>query len=271
MFSHSKWIIIFTVAIPQGFSSTGGIFYCRDSASFSISVSNKLSCNLTGQCFGIGNKNIPLTVSTNNMKTLISTILFFLAILSFGQNNSTKKIEPLRIIASKTLPDTDLEYNINGIVLKFSKSLTLNYWDNLLLGNYETTFDTSAYSKQDLEDLAFTIKSLHDYLSESGIIKLTVPLDFDKIADKNLILSIDTYSAVNGFYDDLICQMLDSGEFNIFADGIKLHSVTKAHVVETILHSQSEDIRYYSETSKELKTCCPCYYIFGNSSKTNKN
>ena len=38
---------------------TGGIFYCRDSACFSVSVSNKLSCNLTGRCFEIGNKNIP--------------------------------------------------------------------------------------------------------------------------------------------------------------------------------------------------------------------
>lgn len=38
---------------------TGGIFYCRDSADFSVSATNKLSCNLTGQCFGIGNKNIP--------------------------------------------------------------------------------------------------------------------------------------------------------------------------------------------------------------------
>jgi len=38
---------------------TGGIFYCRVSAGFSVSASNKLSCNLTGQCFEIGNKNIP--------------------------------------------------------------------------------------------------------------------------------------------------------------------------------------------------------------------
>jgi hypothetical protein len=38
---------------------TGGIFYCRDSAYFSVSASNKLSCKLTGQCFEIGNKNIP--------------------------------------------------------------------------------------------------------------------------------------------------------------------------------------------------------------------
>jgi hypothetical protein len=38
---------------------TGGIFYCRVSGYFSDSVSNKLSCNLTGQCFEIGNKNIP--------------------------------------------------------------------------------------------------------------------------------------------------------------------------------------------------------------------
>jgi hypothetical protein len=38
---------------------TGGIFYCRDSGYFSVSTSNKLSCNLTGQSFEIGNKNIP--------------------------------------------------------------------------------------------------------------------------------------------------------------------------------------------------------------------
>ena len=38
---------------------TGGIFYCRYSADFNVSASNKLFCNLTGQCFEIGNKNIP--------------------------------------------------------------------------------------------------------------------------------------------------------------------------------------------------------------------
>jgi hypothetical protein len=38
---------------------TGGIFYCRVSAGFSVSASNKLSCNLTVKCFEIGNKNIP--------------------------------------------------------------------------------------------------------------------------------------------------------------------------------------------------------------------
>ncbi len=48
-------------------SITGGIFYCRYSAGFSVSASNKLSCNLTGQCFEIGNKNIPPSV-TNKAK-----------------------------------------------------------------------------------------------------------------------------------------------------------------------------------------------------------
>jgi hypothetical protein len=38
---------------------TGGIFYCRDSGYFSVSASNKLSCNLTVTCSEIGNKNIP--------------------------------------------------------------------------------------------------------------------------------------------------------------------------------------------------------------------
>ena len=42
--------------------TTGGIFYCRDSAGFNVSASNKLSCILTGQYFEIGNKNIPPSV-----------------------------------------------------------------------------------------------------------------------------------------------------------------------------------------------------------------
>ena len=38
---------------------TRGIFYCRVSAGFSVCATNKVSCNLTGKCFEIGNKNIP--------------------------------------------------------------------------------------------------------------------------------------------------------------------------------------------------------------------
>jgi len=53
----------------EGQLVTGGIFYCRDSAGFSVSTSNKLSCNLTGQCFEIGNKNIPPSVGNKCKKT----------------------------------------------------------------------------------------------------------------------------------------------------------------------------------------------------------
>lgn len=42
---------------------TGDIFYCRDSWYFSVSASNKLSCNLTGKCFEIGNRFIYVTVA----------------------------------------------------------------------------------------------------------------------------------------------------------------------------------------------------------------
>ena len=50
---------------------TGGIFYCRDSVGFSVSASNKLSCNLTGQYFEIGNKNILPSVMHKREKTNI--------------------------------------------------------------------------------------------------------------------------------------------------------------------------------------------------------
>ena len=50
---------------------TSGIFYCRDSGYFNVSASNKLSYNLTGQCFEIGNKNIPPNVMPNAMTTVL--------------------------------------------------------------------------------------------------------------------------------------------------------------------------------------------------------
>jgi len=43
----------------EGQLVTCGIFYCRDCGYFSVSASNKLSCNLTVTFFEIGNKNIP--------------------------------------------------------------------------------------------------------------------------------------------------------------------------------------------------------------------
>jgi hypothetical protein len=43
----------------EGQVVTCGMFYCRDSAGLSVFSTNKLSCNLTGLCFEIGNKNIP--------------------------------------------------------------------------------------------------------------------------------------------------------------------------------------------------------------------
>ncbi len=48
---------------------TRGIFYCRVSAGFNVSASNKVSCSLTGQCFEIGNKNIPPYVGNKCKKT----------------------------------------------------------------------------------------------------------------------------------------------------------------------------------------------------------
>jgi hypothetical protein len=199
------------------------------------------------------------------MKIIILTILIFLTLLSSGQNNSTTKIVPLRIIASKSLPDTEMQYNTNGIVLRFSKSLFLEYSDSLAIRNYLTTPDTSVYSIQDIESLALILRSIREYFIDSGIINLTVPTEIYKGAEVKSDFSAAIIGSAIGFYDDMICQMLDSGEFNIFSNGIKLNSVTKAHVVEKTSSSRSETIRYYSENNKELKTCCPCEYIMTNS------
>ena len=66
---------------------TGGIFYCRDSADFSVCASNKLSCILTVKCFEIGNKNIPPIryVALYKMKHLIFIIISLLSITSSAQ------------------------------------------------------------------------------------------------------------------------------------------------------------------------------------------
>ena len=44
---------------------TGGIFYCRDSADFSVSASNKLSCNLTDSTSKSATKTYRQTVTSN--------------------------------------------------------------------------------------------------------------------------------------------------------------------------------------------------------------
>ena len=53
---------------------TCGMFYCRINAGFSVYEFNKLSCNLTGQSFEIGNKNIPPTVMYKRKKTHLNDL-----------------------------------------------------------------------------------------------------------------------------------------------------------------------------------------------------
>jgi hypothetical protein len=57
-------------------AATGGIFYCRDSVSFSVSASNKLSCDLTDLCFEIGNKTYRQSVVSYKKKKLKYKISF---------------------------------------------------------------------------------------------------------------------------------------------------------------------------------------------------
>jgi len=56
MTEHAENIKGMSLEKKEGQLVTGGIFYCRDSGYFSVSASNKLSCNLTDLCFEIGNK-----------------------------------------------------------------------------------------------------------------------------------------------------------------------------------------------------------------------
>ncbi len=72
---------------------TGSTFYCRCSGCFSVSTSNKLSCNLTGQCFKIGNKNIP--PKRYKQYTLLAFVLninvqsvFLYGIFTYGCRNT---------------------------------------------------------------------------------------------------------------------------------------------------------------------------------------
>ncbi len=189
------------------------------------------------------------------MKTTILTLLIFLAFLSFGQNNSTKKKKTLRIIAAKTLPDTEMVFNIEDIELQFSKKLTLKYLDNLILV-YETSLDTSVYSKQELLEIAKVLKYLREYLPSTKIVKLTTPLDIVNITGKQINTDYINLHGAAGLFHDLFCTMLDSGDFNIRSNGIKLSSVTKVLVVETSSDYHIESYHYYSENSKELMTCC---------------
>lgn len=55
--------------VKNGQHVTGGRFCCRYCAGFSVSVSNKLSCNLTVACFEVTNFSYTETVGCNPKDT----------------------------------------------------------------------------------------------------------------------------------------------------------------------------------------------------------
>ena len=195
---------------------------------------------------------------------IILTLLIFIGFLSLGQNNRTEKINPIKIIALKTLPDRDLEYVLGEIVLKFSRNLTLNYLDELIL-NYETSLDTSVYTKQEISDIGITLKSVREYLSGSRIIKLTDPLNTRTIVGDKVKFDIIAVCEAGNLFDEMLCKMYDKGEFNLLLNGTKLSSVTKGYVEEKDRTFGNKTIGYYSQNSVKLKECCPCTeFIFSN-------
>ena len=194
-------------------------------------------------------------VSNHNMKTAtILTLIIFIGLLSFGQSTSTKKIEPIKIIALKTLPDTELEYNKGEFVLQFSKSLTIKYMDSLFQ-IYNCSLDSTIYTREEISDIGIILTSIKEYISDSNIVKLTDPLNTYKIVGNKVNYAVMTFSSASNLFDDILCKMFDKGEFNILLNGAKLSSVTKAHVVEESQSYDSESIRYLSQNNFELKQC----------------
>ena len=201
------------------------------------------------------------------MKTAtILTFLIFIGSFSFGQDHSTKKIKPIKIIALKTLPDIELECDLGEIVLKFSKNLTLNHLDDVIQ-NYESTLDTSVYTKQEISDVGIIIKSVREYLSGNRVKKLTDILATQIIASDKVKFDIMTDCAAGSLLNEMICKMYDNGEFNLLLNGTKLSSVTKAYVEERSDYHDSECIRYYSQNNVELKECW-CTGLFKDFQRT---
>lgn len=113
------------------------------------------------------------------------------------------------------------------------------------------------------------LKSVREYLSGSSFIKLTDILETRIIAGDKVKFDIITDCAAGILLNEMICQMYDNGEFNLFLNGTKLSSVTKAYDEEKSDYTDSECIRYYLQNNVELKQCW-CTRLFKDFIRTNR-
>ena len=74
---------------------TRGIFYCRARGGFNVSAPNKLPCSLIDQCFEIGNKDIPPSVTSKHKEKNMRKLILTLLILGFVVTLSGQEIELL--------------------------------------------------------------------------------------------------------------------------------------------------------------------------------
>ena len=110
---------------------TGRMFYCRDSADFSVSASNNLSCNLTGQCFEMSNVSSTRTLGLVNKKHYNMRKVIFILIILLIYSCTAPKLT----ITSKF--DSPKENNENTSLIVFGKNWVIPD-SSIVVGEFKT-------------------------------------------------------------------------------------------------------------------------------------
>lgn len=110
---------------------TGRMFYCRDSEDFCVSASNKLPCNLTGQCFEMSNVSSTRTLGHVYKKPhSMRKNIYILIILLFYSCSA-----PKLTITSKF--DSPKENNENKSLIVFGKNWIIPD-SSIVVGEFKT-------------------------------------------------------------------------------------------------------------------------------------
>ena len=186
------------------------------------------------------------------MKILIIIILIFIEAFVYGQDlGNFKIVDTLKIIKLRHLPDQRIRYLNEDFEFQFSKKVSIKVIDTLLksseseLENKDTMFYTKVQRLKDIKDL----RTVHYYIKDQDFIKLRKPL-FDEKIDNPLALT-------DSLFEFIAPAMIDAGRFRLFLNGKQQSTLIKVEVSYGNNNYSQSEIRYLSETGKEVWTCQP--------------
>lgn len=195
-------------------------------------------------------------------KIFLGLIGFLIVINSFGQELTVKvDVDTLKIIQTEEIPTKEISFGIPYGKVFISKASLIEVWDNEL-ALWEDELDRNPQNKDwQIENYKKSELYLEFVKRQENLFFEYVNTDYDSVSQIPQIEEprpeTDTLFYIENQLKEIVCNLLDIGEFEVWIDKKRIEKVIKAKVRQTTKYYETISTEYIVNDSINFWICPP--------------